>query len=165
VDCEEYKDESELVDLSKEGGQQHSCPTHRKPCSHRQEVRAAVTRGAGLPVVAAPTHLPCTDSAITRVGPTPPGGQDLGTCHDSCRAPLFCTQENYFFALSRYQEQLEALLEADAGAFVVPSSRRNEVAGWVREGARDFSISRAGCTWGIPIPQVCVLCGGLTGLP
>eukprot|EP00951_Prasinocladus_malaysianus_P015181 scaffold116205_cov32-Prasinocladus_malaysianus.AAC.2 len=31
--------------------------------------------------------------------------------------------------------------------------RRNEVLGWVKEGARDFSISRAAVEWGIPISR------------
>ncbi len=34
-----------------------------------------------------------------------------------------------------------------------PSSRRNEVLGWVKTGIRDFSISRAAVAWGVPIPQ------------
>lgn len=37
--------------------------------------------------------------------------------------------------------------------FVQPESRRNEVLGWVKQGARDFSISRAAVAWGIPIPR------------
>ena len=37
--------------------------------------------------------------------------------------------------------------------FVRPSSRRNEVLGWVKTGIRDFSISRAAVAWGVPIPQ------------
>ncbi|GAB4819284.1 hypothetical protein N2152v2_006330 [Parachlorella kessleri] len=66
-----------------------------------------------------------------------------------------CTQrkeENYFFALSKYQQQLEALL-TEQPEFVQPESRRNEVLGWVKEGVRDFSISRAAVEWGIPIPK------------
>ena len=47
---------------------------------------------------------------------------------------------------------MQALMEADAG-FVQPAARRNEVLGWVKEGLRDFSISRAAVAWGIPIPQ------------
>lgn len=31
--------------------------------------------------------------------------------------------------------------------------RRNEVLGWVKEGVRDFSISRAAVEWGIPISR------------
>lgn len=65
VDCEEYKDETEL-------SENHHCPTHRRPCSMRKE-------------------------------------------------------ENYFFKLSAYQEQLETLVQ-DNPDFVQPASRRNEVA-------------------------------------
>jgi methionyl-tRNA synthetase len=52
-----------------------------------------------------------------------------------CRRPCqHREEENYFFALSKYQAQLEALLEGSE-SFVQPASRRNEVLGWVREGA------------------------------
>lgn len=47
---------------------------------------------------------------------------------------------------------VQALIEGDSG-FVQPAARRNEVLGWVREGLRDFSISRAAVSWGIPIPR------------
>lgn len=47
---------------------------------------------------------------------------------------------------------IQALIEGDE-AFVQPAARRNEVLGWVREGLRDFSISRAAVAWGIPIPR------------
>ena len=52
----------------------------------------------------------------------------------------------------RYQGALEALL-AERPDFVAPESRRNEVLGWVKEGVRDFSISRAAVEWGILIPR------------
>jgi methionyl-tRNA synthetase len=61
-------------------------------------------------------------------------------------------EENYFFALSRYQAQVAALLEGNP-EFVAPEARRNEVMGWVKEGLRDFSISRAAVAWGIPVPR------------
>ena len=61
-------------------------------------------------------------------------------------------EENYFFRLSKYQDQIESLIE-DNTAFVSPSSRRNEVLGWVKDGLRDFSISRASVPWGIPIAK------------
>lgn len=47
---------------------------------------------------------------------------------------------------------VQELIEGDAG-FVQPASRRNEVLAWVRGGLRDFSISRAAVSWGIPIPR------------
>ncbi|KAK4528178.1 hypothetical protein GAYE_SCF53G6113 [Galdieria yellowstonensis] len=61
------------------------------------------------------------------------------------------TEENYFFALSKYQEKLEKLLEENP-SFVQPQERLNEVKGWIREGLRDFSVSRANNLWGIPAP-------------
>lgn len=62
------------------------------------------------------------------------------------------SEDNYFFALSKYQEPLEKLLTENPD-FVSPSARRNEVLGWVKEGLRDFSISRAAVEWGIPVPK------------
>lgn len=60
-------------------------------------------------------------------------------------------EENYFFALSKYQDRLETFLE-DNPTFVLPAERRNEVLGWVKSGLRDFSVSRANNPWGIPVP-------------
>ena len=47
---------------------------------------------------------------------------------------------------------LQSLLK-DNPQFVYPASRRNEVMGWVQNGVRDFSISRAATQWGIKFPQ------------
>lgn len=60
-------------------------------------------------------------------------------------------EENYFFRLSRYQEKLEALY-AEHPEFIQPESRRNEVINFVKQGLRDFSISRPSVSWGIPFP-------------
>ena len=40
----------------------------------------------------------------------------------------------------------------DNPSYCEPEHFRNEVLGWLREGLRDFSISRAGTNWGIPFP-------------
>jgi len=61
-------------------------------------------------------------------------------------------EENYFFALSKYQKQLEEFHAANPD-FVQPADRRNEVLGWIKEGLRDFSVSRANNPWGIPVPR------------
>ena len=66
--------------------------------------------------------------------------------------PQWLEEDNYFFALSRYQEQLERLY-AEQPDFCQPEHFRNEVLGWLREGLRDFSISRSGAAWGIPFPD------------
>lgn len=61
-------------------------------------------------------------------------------------------EENYFFALTNYQEQLEKF-HRDNPDFVQPPERRNEVLGWITDGLRDFSVSRANNPWGIPVPR------------
>lgn len=60
-------------------------------------------------------------------------------------------EQNYFFRLSRYQSQLEALYQNQPD-FIQPESRRNEVLNFVNQGLRDFSISRVNLDWGIPVP-------------
>jgi len=75
-----------------------------------------------------------------------------GHCPDHPTLELqWLEEENYFFALSRYQEKLEELFEQNP-SFCEPEPFRNEVLGWLREGLRDFSVSRAGGSWGIPFP-------------
>jgi methionyl-tRNA synthetase len=60
-------------------------------------------------------------------------------------------EENYFFRLSKYQQQLETLYESQPD-FIQPTSRRNEVLNFVKQGLKDFSISRVSVDWGFPIP-------------
>jgi methionyl-tRNA synthetase len=61
------------------------------------------------------------------------------------------SERNWFFRLSAYQDRLLAWYEAHPD-FVQPDYRRNEMLGFIRQGLQDFSISRAGATWGIPFP-------------
>jgi methionyl-tRNA synthetase len=73
-----------------------------------------------------------------------------GKCPEHGTVPEWIEEKNYFFRLSKYQD---ALLELyDDPAFVQPDFRRNEVRSFVAGGLRDFSISRAGQPWGIPLP-------------
>jgi methionyl-tRNA synthetase len=60
-------------------------------------------------------------------------------------------EANYFFRLSKYQTQLEKLYEEQPD-FIQPESRRNEVLGFVKQGLKDFSISRVNVDWGFPVP-------------
>jgi methionyl-tRNA synthetase len=60
-------------------------------------------------------------------------------------------ESNYFFRLSNYQHQLEALY-AERPDFILPKTRRNEVLRFVEQGLQDFSISRVNVEWGIPFP-------------
>jgi methionyl-tRNA synthetase len=75
-----------------------------------------------------------------------------GHCPDHPTLELqWLEEENYFFALSRYQGALEKLYQ-DNPSFCEPEHFRNEVLGWLKDGLRDFSVSRAGGKWGIPFP-------------
>jgi len=73
-------------------------------------------------------------------------------CPNHPEVPLqWLTEKNWFFRLSAYQERLERWFLDNPGA-VQPDYRRNEMLGFIRGGLEDFSISRAGATWGIPFP-------------
>jgi methionyl-tRNA synthetase len=76
-----------------------------------------------------------------------------GHCPDHPTLELqWLEEENYFFRLSRYQGALEQLYR-EHPSFCEPEHFRHEVLGWLNDGVTDFSISRAGGTWGIPFPD------------
>ena len=62
------------------------------------------------------------------------------------------SEENYFFALSKYQKFLEDHLEKHP-EFVWPDSKRKEIISFIKSGLKDFSISRQNVSWGIPVPD------------
>ena len=67
------------------------------------------------------------------------------------RRPLEWRDEmNLFFRLSRYQDEIERLIEDPR--FIRPVSRQREVQNFVSSGLKDFSISRLDLPWGIPVP-------------
>ena len=59
-------------------------------------------------------------------------------------------EENLFFKLSKYQDQIEKLINLDG--FISPKSRKNEIINFVSKGLKDFSISRVNLKWGINVP-------------
>jgi methionyl-tRNA synthetase len=74
-----------------------------------------------------------------------------GLCPDHLVAPEWIEEKNYFFRLSAYQERLLALYD-ERPELVRPDFRYNEARSFIAGGLRDFSISRAGQPWGIPLP-------------
>jgi methionyl-tRNA synthetase len=78
-----------------------------------------------------------------------------GCCPEHPNAELQkIEEENYFFALSKYQDQIEKLIQTDEYK-ITPVARKNEVLAFVRGGLEDFSISRSkerARGWGIPVP-------------
>jgi len=78
-----------------------------------------------------------------------------GKCLEHDKEPEEVEEENYFFALSKYEDQLKKLIES--GEFkIVPESRKNEVLGLLNKGLKDLCISRCSertRNWGIKIPE------------
>src|SRR3984957_13137634 len=60
-------------------------------------------------------------------------------------------EDSYFFALSAFQERLEALY-AEREGFVVPRTRYNEAISFIRSGLRDVPLTRHKLSWGVPVP-------------
>jgi methionyl-tRNA synthetase len=72
-------------------------------------------------------------------------------CPDHERPCEWTEEENFFFRLSAYSGWLQD--EISSGRLRIdPAGRRNEVLAVVRDGLRDFSISRARVKWGIGVP-------------
>jgi methionyl-tRNA synthetase len=65
--------------------------------------------------------------------------------------PEWIREKNYFFRLSKYQQPLLDHFAAHP-AFLQPDVRRNEILSLIKGGLIDISVSRAGQSWGIPLP-------------
>jgi len=64
-------------------------------------------------------------------------------------------EENYFFALSKYQDQILKLIEIDE-LKIIPSFRKNEAVSFIKQGLKDISISRSNKrakNWGVNVPN------------
>jgi methionyl-tRNA synthetase len=74
-----------------------------------------------------------------------------GKCSIHGTVPEWIEEKNWFFRLSAYQDKLLQLYD-ERPDFVLPHFRYNEARSFIAGGLRDFSISRATQTWGVPIP-------------
>src|SRR2546422_1018863 len=74
-----------------------------------------------------------------------------GKCSIHGTVPEWIEEKNWFFRLSAYQDKLLQLYD-ERPDFVLPHIRYNEARSFIAGGLRDFSISRATQTWGVPIP-------------
>lgn len=64
------------------------------------------------------------------------------------------TEENYFFRLSRYQNQILDLIKTNK-LEIIPNKRKNEILAFIEKGLQDISISRSNLRakgWGVPVP-------------
>jgi len=77
-----------------------------------------------------------------------------GKCPDHDKAPEEVKEENYFFRLSKYSEQVRVLIDTDA-IRILPESRKAEILSFIDSGLEDISFSRPenAILWGIPVPD------------
>jgi len=77
-----------------------------------------------------------------------------GKCAIHQKEPELIKEENYFFRLSRYQEEIEELITKDK-IRIIPASRKNEILSFINQGLGDISFSRLrkDLKWGIPVPD------------
>ncbi len=75
-----------------------------------------------------------------------------GKCGEHQRPVERISEKNYFFRLSKYRDDLLALIGENA-EFIQPASRRNEILNYIRDEMEDISITRETMRWGIPLPQ------------
>ncbi len=78
---------------------------------------------------------------------------DDGKCPDHQTTPEWVSEKNYFFKMSKYQDQLLDHIKANPD-FIRPDRYKNEVLGLLREPLEDLCISRptSRLSWGIPLP-------------
>jgi methionyl-tRNA synthetase len=78
-----------------------------------------------------------------------------GLCPEHREPPEHVAERNWFFRLSRYEEELRAVVESGR-LHIEPEHRREEVLSFIRGGLADFSVSRSrerARGWGIPVPD------------
>lgn len=74
-----------------------------------------------------------------------------GKCPDCARDVKPAKEEAYFLRLSKYQKQLEKLIEENEN-FIYPESRKNEMLNnFIKPGLQDLCVSRTSFKWGIPV--------------
>jgi len=78
--------------------------------------------------------------------------QPGNVCPDHERPCEWTEEENFFFRLSAYEAWLRETIESDR-LRIRPDSRKNEILGVIKQGLKDFSVSRARVKWGIPVPE------------
>lgn len=78
-----------------------------------------------------------------------------GLCPIHGTKPVEVEEENYFFRLSKYGDELHRRISSDEMK-VIPTTRKNEVLRFIESGLADISISRSeerARGWGVPVPD------------
>jgi methionyl-tRNA synthetase len=77
-----------------------------------------------------------------------------GVCPEHGQPPEHVAERNWFFRLSRYEDDLRSLIE-NGQLRIEPEHRRNEMLSFISSGLVDFSVSRSrerARGWGLAVP-------------
>lgn len=76
-----------------------------------------------------------------------------GNCPDHAKPYERLSEENYYFKLSAFSENIKAAIESHKFQ-IIPEFRKNELMALLDKGLEDISISRPvkNLSWGIPVP-------------
>lgn len=77
-----------------------------------------------------------------------------GVCPNHDRKYERVEEENYFFKLSAYSDQIKQAIEK-SDLLIIPDANRNEILNVIKDGLEDISISRPKdkISWGIAVPD------------
>ena len=77
-----------------------------------------------------------------------------GKCANHLKEPEKIREENYFFRLSRYSEEIGRRIESGEMK-IIPRTRANEILSLIERGLEDVSFSRPAkdLPWGVPVPD------------
>ncbi|MDP3014886.1 MAG: methionine--tRNA ligase [bacterium] len=78
-----------------------------------------------------------------------------GKCPYHYAEPEKIEEENYFFRLSRYADEIKKRIES-GDLKILPESRKNEILAMIKQGIEDISFSRLKeklFGWGVPVPD------------
>lgn len=78
-----------------------------------------------------------------------------GLCPDHLKKPELVNEENYFFRLSKYQQEIIDLIESHT-LRIIPENKRQETLSFIKSGLEDFSVSRSVARArgiGVPVPN------------
>ena len=77
-----------------------------------------------------------------------------GKCRDHKKEPEIIEEENWFFKLSDYTEEIKSKIESGE-LRILPEGRKNEILSLINEGLEDVSFSRPrkDLSWGVPVPN------------
>ncbi len=75
-------------------------------------------------------------------------------CRDHKKEPEIIEEENWFFKLSDYTEEIKSKIESGE-LQILPEGRKNEILSLINEGLEDVSFSRPrkDLSWGVPVPN------------